>query len=467
MDFEKCKTDSSYLERFFGVGEKPEPYEPDDESQKIIQAVYDFVSRFEICRPEDAVAVYEKLVNENLSVKFEDEDYVLDAATLAFDVQLISTGLHLAHPEYFLPYGFVTIFDMLLEIANSFPLSIPPVPKKGDFEGKALYYNLINQSFQEFRKTYDLSSSEMCAFLYDFALAFTNDPELPEPSKVWLHLGSANPDFENLEDANETSTSHWGGNRETKVGDIVVMYIVSPYSRIHSIWRAITDGFVDPFFHFHHNVWIGHPIKTVSISFQELASHKLLSQNSYVKARLQGPSGKPLKVEEYEAILEMMAAKGQDISILPRIPHTSFVPSDELENERDVELKLVEPFLEKLGYTAKDWQRQMPIRMGRGERNYPDYVFGAKQKRGEESAVMVLETKHSLSREKDLREAYFQMRSYALRLQAQKAVLAAREGIWLFLAQKGNFSFERHNKYNWLELSNPDILHNIRQLIGK
>jgi hypothetical protein len=469
VDFEKCKTDSSYLETFFGVGEKPEPYEPDNESLKIIQAVYDFVGRFEIFRPEDAVAVYEKLVSANLSVKLEEEVYVLDAATLAFDVQLISTGLHLAHPEYFLPYSFVTVFDMLLEIGNNFPLSIPPVPKKGDFEAKALYYNSINQSFQDFRKSYNLSPHEMCAFLYDFSLAFTRDPELPDPSKAWLVVGSAynEDDFDFLESADMSSQSHWQGNLETRLGDIIVMYIASPHSRIHSIWRAGTNGFIDPFSDLHSLIYITDPIKTVSVSFKEMKTHSLLSQNGYIRAHLQGATGKPLKIEEYEAILDMMAAKGQDISVLPKIPRTNFIPSDELENERDVELKLVEPFLEKLGYSIQDWQRQMPVRMGRGERNYPDYVFGAKQKRGEESAVMVLETKYSLSREKDLREAYFQMRSYALRLQTQKAVLAAREGIWLFIAQKNNFSFERHSKYNWLELSNSDILHYVRQLIGK
>jgi hypothetical protein len=470
MNFEKCKTDSSYLEAFFGVGEKLELYEPDDESLKIIQAVYDFASQFEICTLEDAIAVYEKLVSEKLSIKFDaNEDYVLDAANIAFDIQLVSIGLHLAHPEYFLPYGFVTVFDRLLEIANNFPLSIPPVPKKGDFEGKALYYNSINQSFQEFRRTYELSPSEMCAFLYDFALMFTNDPELPEPSKAWLVVGSkhSNDDFEFLESADISSQSHWQGNLETRLGDIIVMYVASPYSRIHSIWRAETNGFVDPFFDFHSTIWITNPIKTVPISFKEMKSHSLLSQNGYIRAHLQGVTGKPLKVEEYEAILEMMAVKGQDISLLPRIPRTSFIPNDELANERDVETKLVEPLLEKLGYTSKDWVRQMPVRMGRGERKYPDYAFHAKQKRGEESAAMVLETKYSISRDKDLQEAYFQMRSYALRLQSQRAVLAAREGIWIFTAQKGNFSLEKHFKFDWLELSNPNVLHKVRQLIGK
>ncbi len=471
-NIEGAKADDSYLEIFLGTGLEgdSEPEVPDEEDIKVIEAVQKFALSFEVLSFEDASRLYTKLIEAKLLVTAEDEEYealVLDAETIALNINLVSLGLHFAHSEFFIPYGFTTAFYILLQIGDTFSLEIPPVPKKGDFAGKAAYYDKINQSFQDFRKAFSMSPSEICAFLYDFALEFAVDPELPEPSKVWLHSGSADPDFDSLEGSDKSSTHYWGGNLEARRGDIIVMYVVSPYSRIHSIWRAVSKGFIDPFFYFHHTVWIGHPIKTVSISFQEIASHPLLAQNSYVRARLQGPSGKPLNVEEYEAILEMMSAKGQDLTSLPRIPRTSFIPSNELVNERDVEIKLVEPLLENLGYTNKDWLRQMPVRMGRGERKYPDYVFQAKQKRGEESATMVLETKYSISRDKDLREAYFQMRSYALRLQSQKAVLAAREGIWVFISEKGNFSLENHKKLDWLELSNPDVLHKVRQLIGK
>lgn len=78
-----------------------------------------------------------------------------------------------------------------------------------------------------------------------------------------------------------------------------------------------------------------------------------------------------------DAVLAIMQRKGQDISQLPRPRTVPFLPATEIGNERDVEIALVEPLLSRLGYTEKDCLRQMPLRMGRGERIYPDYVFGA------------------------------------------------------------------------------------------
>ena len=176
---------------------------------------------------------------------------------------------------------------------------------------------------------------------------------------------------------------------------------------------------------------------------------------------MRGPDSGPFTLEEYEAILDIMAAKGQNVSLLPKPQRISFLPSDALQDERDVEVELVEPLLERLGYTPDNWIRQMPVRMGRGERIYPDYAFGAVQKRGEESAAMVLEAKFSISRDKDLQEAFFQMKSYALRLQTKVAVLAAREGVWVFPRKKESFRLEHHTHYSWDDLTHPDVFHEL------
>jgi hypothetical protein len=71
----------------------------------------------------------------------------------------------------------------------------------------------------------------------------------------------------------------------------------------------------------------------------------------------------------------------------------------------------------------------MPVKMGRGERNYPDYCFGANPVRGEETAKMILESKYEIKTQKELLDAYFQTKSYAMRLQVEKFAIAAREGI--------------------------------------
>lgn len=87
-------------------------------------------------------------------------------------------------------------------------------------------------------------------FLYDFASNFIKDAqneELPDPSKVWLILAGT-WDFDFLDKATQTSTNQWGGNIATRRGDILLMYEVSPRSCIQTIWRASSDGFIDPFF---------------------------------------------------------------------------------------------------------------------------------------------------------------------------------------------------------------------------
>jgi hypothetical protein len=352
-----------------------------------------------------------------------------------------------------------------------FSLALPPAPGKRDLLGRALYYGQLNQAFHEFQQAYGLTVVEMCAFLYDFAPRVVEEEEddLPTPSKAWLLVGGAGgeSDFEWLEAATEASAAHWQGNINTRRGDVLLMYIVSPHKRIHSIWRALTDGFVDPFFHYHSTVWICHPTKAMPVTFAEMKAHPLLSQHAAVKTHMQGPSGRPLTVEEYDAILEIMAAKGQDISALPRPQAIPLSPSIKLDDERDVEVQLIEPLLERLGYTPDDWVRQMTIRMGRGERNYPDYVFDAKQERGEESAQMILESKFRISGGKELREAYYQAKSYALRLEAQWLVIAARDGVWVYPRHRGSFSLNHYHFYDWLGLSHPDKLHQLVGQIGK
>lgn len=247
-----------------------------------------------------------------------------------------------------------------------------------------------------------------------------------------------------------------------------MLYLVSPRKAIDSIWRACTDGFIDPFFHYHGTVWICAQIRTVHVSFSEIKADPLLSAKPAVKGNFQGPSGKAaFTVEEYEAILAIMKGKGQDISALPRISASNYLPSVECQSERDVEIHLIEPLLERLGYKCSDWLRQMPVKMGRGERNYPDCAFGANPKRGEESAKMVLESKFQLSARSEFTEAFYQAKSYPLRLQSNMMAMAAKEGVWVFAPDSGVFDIKKFVHKGWGELNHPDHFHEILQLIGR
>lgn len=464
----------SYSALLFGLSfDEVEVEHPatDSDSAELIRAVRDFATKVQVNSLQQATTLFEGLVSSGLSVHFPDEAEAttLTPEDITADIQPVSIGLHLAHPDYFIPYGFTTSFADLQHIGELFNLALPPVPSKKDMAGRGRYYTQLNGAFHEFRQSYGLSTVEMCAFLYDFAPRFLveNKDELPEPSKVWLITGGTgdNGDFEWLEEAveNENSLSHWQGNLDTRQGDILLMYCVAPHSYIHSIWRAATNGFADPFFYYQSTIWIEQPIKTMPVTFKEMKADPLLSQKGAIKAHLQGPSGKPFTLEEYDAVLAIMASKGQDVTQLPRPRTISFLPSTELSNERDVEVALVEPLLARLDYTEKDWLRQMRLRMGRGERTYPDYVFGAQTARGEERADMVLEAKFTIGSERALRETYLQAVSYAHRLRARVVMLAAREGFWLFEQKRGSFSLEHFSFYSWDALQHPDTLFELKK----
>ena len=477
--FANALHDSAYSTLFFGLSfdETPSSYpEADSTDAELIVAVREFAAKGFISTHKQATDLFESLVSHGLPVHFsgEAEAMTFNDKDLTDCIQHVSIGLHLAYPDYFIPYGFRTSFADLQRIGELFNLVLPPIPGKKDTEGKARYYTQLNSAFHEFRQSYSLSQAEMCAFLHDFAPRFLveDDDELPEPSKVWPIIAGAyyEDDHDWLEQATEDSLNPFNGHPDMRRGDVLLVYGVSRHKKlsfISHIGRAVSNGFRDPFCYYYDVVWMGHLTPVAPVTFKELKSHPKLSQSVHIKTHMKGPGSGSFTLEEYDAILSMMASKGQDISQLPRPQTVSFLPSDELNNERDVEVMLIEPLLSRLGYTEKDWLRQMRLRMGRGERIYPDYVFGAETKRGEERADMVLEAKFTISGEKALRESYAQAVSYAYRLRAEVVMLGAREGLWLFRQKRGSFSLTSFCSYDWDELQNPDTLFELGKLLVK
>ena len=88
--------------------------------------------------------------------------------------------------------------------------------------------------------------------------------------------------------------------------------------------------------------------------------------------------------------------------------------------------------MQKLGFESKNWIRQLSVRMGRGQRNYPDYaIFVDKKNKGEEIAKFLWEAKFRISNEKQLLYSFQQAKSYARRLDSRAFGLVAVEGIWI------------------------------------
>lgn len=389
------------------------------------------------------------------------------------DIDIISNALYACFPEYFFPYFYVFNFNKFQEMCNLYDIALPEIPKKKDKKERLLYYAEICSSLNEFRHINELQPSELCAFFYDFVpktmdTEAEDETELPNPLKVWYVGGGGSGDFDFLDNATDKDVCHWQCNIDTKPGDIILVYCWSPRSYIHSVWRATTNGFYDPFFFYYKLAYISKPIKVPPITYKEIITNSVLSKNPLANNHFQGVNGHPVSSEEYEEMLRLWKLKGMDISILPRLDKIHILPDNiDLKDERDIELNLVEPFIKKLGFKETDWIRQMPIKMGRGIRYYPDYCFEANNKRGEEKARMILEAKYSIKNSKELQDAYYQAKSYAIRLQADRFILAAKEGIWIYCERNHTFKLESVEHYSWNDIENNDLFHEIKMRIGK
>ncbi|MFW5751839.1 MAG: hypothetical protein ACOCW8_00730 [bacterium] len=383
-----------------------------------------------------------------------------------------STALFQKFPDYFFPFYFYSeSYPDFISICGNFDITLPPLPPRHDWIKRTWYYYNICEILHGFRNKHDIDAKEFPAFFYSFGLKTmekTSEEDLPKPSRVYF-LGAGNGggneennlDFNFLDEADKNSTTVWGaGNLNIKKGDLVLFYCVSPRKYLHSIWRALEDSYIDPFRFHYFCVKLGYPQKIIPVSFQELKRNSVFKENSTVNSHMQGMNGRPLTVQEYSELLNMIENKGQSTGSLIKLPVYNR-GGTHIESERDVEMQLIEPLLKDLGFQNNDWVRQMPIRMGRQTKYFSDYAIHVNQTKGKEKAKIILEAKYSINSGKQLQEAFDQARSYGLRLQSEKIVLADRDFIWVYSKNKSDFDSIPTLKMHWNELTNSDNLYKL------
>ncbi len=443
-----------------------------EDDLELASVLYEFHS---VPKDLDLNLFYEYIIDNGLKGWDEDknEEFELylkgDYMQIFNSIEPLSLFLYSQNWDNYIPYFFQLNFSKLQKVADAFEIDLPLVPLRKNKLERVLYYLEFCKIFNAFKTENNLTSSELCAFLYDFAPKyFGNDnfEVLPEPTNIWL-CGGAKSDYPYLIKANSDTTYFWQGNEDTKKGDIIIMYCLAPQSGIEFICRAVNDGVRDPFFHYYGSITLGNIQKIPSIHISQLKTDEHLKNLPIVKKNLQGVNGTQINNEDYQRILALLKEKGQDISILPKLASIHFTANVDCKVERDVELQIVEPFLVSLKYSENDWIRQLPVRMGRGERNYPDYVFFPETKKGYEKGKMLLETKFIIKNNRDLEETFQQAHSYALRLEASKIVICDKDFIWIYLKTLGSFDRTKYLKFNWQEVNNPDVFNKIKKLIER
>ncbi|MDR1581689.1 MAG: type I restriction endonuclease subunit R [Prevotellaceae bacterium] len=413
---------------------------------------------------EEAIELYKSVIfseiNDSEVCIIDHGDYeMMLAANIA-----ISYALYVFSPEYYFPNLFKCNFLVLNRIVDNFGIELPSIPKKSDYKARCMYYMDLCKSFYDFRIKNNLSPPELCAFLYDFAPKLVKQKEtpiMPEPAQAWFIGGNLTKLDKKLGEID-----FWQANPETKKGDILVMYEKTPISAITSIWRARVDGVIDPFFHFYSNTAITDEIQIPHISLTELKADSYFSSHSLIRKNFQGVNGWQISSEDYSELIRIIKKKEGKIEKLPKLYKPTIRKNISITCEKDVEKKLLEPFLQELGVSPNDYIRQLPIRAGRGSKIYPDYALFYDNTSGYEKAKVLIEAKYLMKNNKEIEECFKQARSYANILESNTIVICDMNYIMIYEKNEG---FDRTNycKYYWEEIENPDKFREIKRKINK
>jgi len=424
----------------------------------------------------DNLVFYPVEVNsEGEWVRIKDEDPIIkqkDYRTFCAILSEISLVLYLYSNFFFFPILFREQFDVFMKILDVLDIPLPELPAKTDKRGRLLLYNDLNENIKKFSNENNLTIEETCACIYDFAFVLLEEnkmqTDLPEPTNIWLTGGSKEDYKEFLENPVKDAKSVWACNENTKRGDIIVIYVRTPYSCIQSIWRADIDGVYTPFNYYNSRARVTNGIVTPHISINELKADSYFSQLPIVRKNLQGVNGIQFSATDYQELQRLLKEKGFDTSVLPQLykPNLEFV--EQLKNEKDVEEKLLIPLLEKLGYSEMDWNRQLSQKAGRNEKAIPDFVFLPKGEIHFQNAPMIIEAKYDMSSNIERTKSYNQALSYARLMKSSVFGICDKERLIIYKEKNGYFDrfkpiFEKH----WQNINDVEVFRQLKLLIGK
>lgn len=374
-----------------------------------------------------------------------------------------STNLSVLFPTLFVPYYFQHNYNVLQFIADEFEIELPHVPAKKDYKGRFYFYGEISCTLLNFAKQNELSIYELYAFMYDFAPHYIGGTDsyvvkdLPSPRSAFFIGADSSDQF--LAD-NKSEIVSWQCNPDTRVGDMIVMYMRTPISAVESIWRACSVGFIDPFFYYYRCVYISQPVKVSPFSLEEMRKDKVFKALPIVRKNMQGVNGIELYPSVYNHLLDKMKANA------PRLEFDKTEEDDEYTCEKDVENKLIKPLLLKLGYRDDEYEQQLYIEIGNHNKALiPDFVLLPDKRKGHVSGYAIIEVKRSISSGKSLQQVFIQARSYARVLATKICAVASKEKIWI-THNKDDYE-EIIFEATWKQLNDEDSFYKLDKIIGK
>lgn len=341
--------------------------------------------------------------------------------------------------RYFKPVLYPAEFYKFFKACEVLEIDLPECPNGRKYKETMMWYYDLCGALEAFRLKYGLTDAELCAALYGLAPIMVEDePEkpLPKPVSVWF-TGADKEDYPYLEALDENYTL-WACNRDTRRGDIIVIYVTSPYCHIHSIWRADSEGVFNPFDKYQNRSRVTKGVKIPPISLSDMKKDDVFKTLPMLNNNLQGLNGKMLPPDYYRALRRMIEEKGGDISSVPELYKPSSWTVPVIKKEEDVEDKILIPFLkEELGYVESDWARRWSIKSGRKESSIPDFAIFKYGEAHAESAPFVIEVKEFMANPKETWDNFRQGRAYAKIMESNYMAICDKEMFVLYYRKTG------------------------------
>ena len=498
--FNHLTTPGATVEDMLNVIKRFDPGLIQNSSKKEVQQQIDklnlFVDMMENCLPQteeewrdfDAGEFY-LAITHLLAVEDKDID-LQEAPQIGFKKILgsnafLSIALYAYLPETFIPNLFVMQFAYFKKFTQKYELELPETPKRSDYRMRWLYYldicNVINKFADE--NGFE-DPGELCAFLYDYEITNLKEeletdynmplPEIPE--NAWILAGSYSEGEKTME------SGFWQSNAFTQRGDIMLFYEKSPVKKLNAVWRALGDGFVDPFGHFYSFSYIGQKIEIPedkAITFEEFKENDYFknrpTKGNFVSKNFQDVSGWTVTAKDYKEIKNLLEAKGFDISVLPSLYEPKNFSTEVITSEDDVYTKFITPLLEQMGWKkGKDFEREVEFAAGHTTTHHvsnkrPDYCLHLTYKGKKVYAQVVIEAKEEFKNTVALAECFDQCLSYASWGQARVLVICDKHSIYVYEQDRnGQFDKDHHKtRFRWAEMGDHEKFNELKRLLSK
>ena len=373
---------------------------------------------------------------------------------------------------WFKPILFSDRSDYFLQQCSNLGIELPELTRSRDYRDYFIYYHQLCGAFNKFQSDNQLTDAEFCACLYDYAATLgdedTTPAELPQPTNIWL-TGASKYDVEEIEQ-NGLNETVWACNENTRRGDIIIVYARTPNSCLYAIGRAKTDGFFDPFDYYHCRAVFTDGKLLPRISFKELKAHPYISQIPVFRQNLQGVNGRELSAKDYAEIVALIKEHGYTDE-LPELLHVANYDMPDVKIEKDVEEKILMPFLSQMGYADTDYTRQLVQQFGRKEKGIPDFVFFPRElMKHNHNAPLLIEAKYDMRSLHEREKAFRQAFSYADKLRCAMFALCDKERFVLYAMPKDgapNANAPVFDNYWAIINTDEEVFMQLKKLIGR